>query len=218
MVSVRVARWLTLSLLATIALLTLACSGSSASTMVAPTSSATQAPTHTLVPTPSGVVTIAAVGDVMLARDITTLMDEHGALYPFERVTGLLQNADITIGNFEGSFTEPGVAQPKLYTFRTPPRFAPGLAQAGIDVVSLGNNHIADFGPDGVADTLAALDAAGVKHAGGGMNEAEARLPAFVEAQGLRIAFLSYTDIMEEHLRRPGLRRRRARHDGCDYG
>jgi poly-gamma-glutamate synthesis protein (capsule biosynthesis protein) len=133
----------------------------------------------------------------MLARDVTTLMDEHGALYPFERVASLLQSADLTIANFEGSFTERGVEQPKLYTFRTPPRFASGLAQAGIDIVSLGNNHTADYGPDGVGDTIAALDAAGVKHAGAGMNEAEARQPAFIEAQGLRVAFLSYTDIME---------------------
>lgn len=197
MVSARDARWLALSLLATIALFALACSGSSAPAAVAPTSSATQAPTSTAPPTPSGVVTIGAVGDVMLARDITTLMDEHGAIYPFEHVAGLLQNADITIANFEGSFTERGVEQSKLYTFRTPPRFASGLAQAGIDIVSLGNNHTADYGPDGVADTIAALDAAGVRHAGGGMNEAEARQPAFVEAQGLRIAFLSYTNIME---------------------
>ena len=147
--------------------------------------------------TPSGVVTIAAVGDIMLARDLTTLMDAHGALYPFERVLPLLQNADLTIANMEGAFTERGAASAKLYTFRTPPRFAAGLPQAGIDAVSLGNNHSADFGPEGVQDTLAALDAAGVSHAGAGMNDAAARQPALLQAQGLRIAFLSYTDVME---------------------
>ncbi len=133
----------------------------------------------------------------MLARRLTTLMDEHGALYPFERVLPLLQNADVTIANMEGTFTDRGTPSNKLYTFRAPPRFAVGLAQAGIDAVSLGNNHAADFGPEGVADTIAALDAAGVRHAGAGMNEAAARQPAFLQAQGLRIAFLSYTDIME---------------------
>ncbi len=139
----------------------------------------------------------------MLARDITTLMDEHGAIYPFERVLSLLQNADLTIANSEGTFTERGTAQVKAYTFRTPPRFAAGLAQAGIDAVSLGNNHTADYGPDGVADTLAALDAIGVKHAGAGVNDADARKPALLEVQGLRIAFLSYTDIMENSFAGP---------------
>jgi poly-gamma-glutamate capsule biosynthesis protein CapA/YwtB (metallophosphatase superfamily) len=156
-------------------------------------------------PTPTGVLTLAAVGDIMLARDITTLMDEHGAVYPFERVLPLLQNADLTIANSEGTFTERGTAQVKAYTFRTPPKFAAGLAQAGIDAVSLGNNHTADYGPDGVADTIAALDAIGVKHAGAGMNDAEARKPAFLQAQGLRIAFLSYTDIMENTFAGPDI-------------
>jgi poly-gamma-glutamate synthesis protein (capsule biosynthesis protein) len=133
----------------------------------------------------------------MLDRDVETLMGEHGALYPFERVAGLLQDADVTVANLECALTDRGMEQVKAYTFRVSPRFAGGLAEAGIDVVSLGNNHTADYGPEGVADTLAALDAAGVTHAGAGMDEAFARRPALVQTQGLRIAFLSYTDIME---------------------
>ena len=146
---------------------------------------------------PDRVVTIAAVGDVMLARDLVTLMDQHGALYPFERVAGLLRAADLTVANLETAFTERGVAADKLYTFRTPPRFAGGLAEAGIDIVSLGNNHTADFGPEGIEDTLAALDGVGIRYAGAGDDEAAARRPAFVEAEGLRISFLSYTDVLE---------------------
>ncbi|MCH8949819.1 MAG: CapA family protein, partial [Chloroflexi bacterium] len=115
-------------------------------------------------PTPDGIVTLVAVGDVMLARDLVTLMAEHGALYPFERVAGLLRAGDITIANLEGAFTERGAPEEKLYTFRTPPRFASGLAEAGIDIVSLGNNHTADYGEEGIVDTLAALDAAGVRY------------------------------------------------------
>ncbi len=187
--------------IAAAAFLLTACS-SAGNPTTAPTPSPSTVPIvqPTTVPataTPSGSVTIAAVGDIMLARRITTLMDEHGAIYPFERVLPLLQNADLTIANSEGSFTERGGAQVKAYTFRVPPRFASGLAQAGIDAVSLGNNHTADYGPDGVQDTIAALDAAGVKHAGAGMNDTQARQPALLDARGLRIAFLSYTDIME---------------------
>jgi poly-gamma-glutamate synthesis protein (capsule biosynthesis protein) len=154
-------------------------------------------PASTPSPTSDGTITIAAVGDVMLARDLTTLMDEHGAIYPFERVLPLLRNADITIANFEGTFTGRGSPADKLYTFRTPPRFASGLADAGIDIVSLGNNHTADFGPNGVQDTIAALDGAGIRHAGAGMNEAQARKPALMNVAGLRVALLSYTNVME---------------------
>jgi poly-gamma-glutamate synthesis protein (capsule biosynthesis protein) len=128
----------------------------------------------------------------MLARDLVTLMDLHGPLYPFDAVRPLLSDADITFGNLEGTFTDRGAAMPKTYTFRTPPRHARGLAEAGIDVVSLGNNHSMDFGEEGLLDTLAALDAAGIKHAGAGVDDWSARRPAFVEANGLRLAFLSY--------------------------
>jgi poly-gamma-glutamate synthesis protein (capsule biosynthesis protein) len=151
----------------------------------------------TATATPDRVVTIAAVGDVMLARDLVTLMEKHGALYPFERVAHLLRDADLTVANLEGALTERGVPADKLYTFRTPPSLARGLAEAGIDVVSLGNNHTADFGREGIEDTLAALDAVGIRYAGAGLNEAAARRPALVEAEGLRIAFLSYTDVLE---------------------
>jgi poly-gamma-glutamate synthesis protein (capsule biosynthesis protein) len=133
----------------------------------------------------------------MLARDLTTLMADHGALYPFERVAHLLHDADLTFANLEVALTDRGAPADKLYTFRTPPRFVRGLVDAGIDLVALGNNHTADFGRDGVEDTLAALDGAGLAHAGAGMDEAQARRPAFVEAHGLRIALLSYTDILE---------------------
>jgi poly-gamma-glutamate synthesis protein (capsule biosynthesis protein) len=142
-------------------------------------------------------ITIAAVGDVSLGREVAERMAQQGASYPFELVTGLLGDADVTIANLENALTERGEAQAKAYTFRAPPRFAGGLAVAGIDLVSLGNNHSADFGREGVADTLAALDAAGLAYAGAGLDEAGARAPAFVEAKGLRLAFLSYTDVLE---------------------
>lgn len=122
-------------------------------------------------------MTLNAVGDVMLARDLVTLMDEHGPLYPFELVCSLLADADLTIANLEGTFTERGVAAEKFYTFRTPPGHAFGLLQAGIDLVSLGNNHTMDYGLEGLQDTLLALDTAGLKHSGAGLDEVAARNP-----------------------------------------
>jgi poly-gamma-glutamate synthesis protein (capsule biosynthesis protein) len=150
-------------------------------------------------PTPSrlGSVTLNAVGDLMLERDIITLMDMHGSAWPYDAVRHLLADADITIGNMEGTFSERGVADNKLYTFRTPPRHAAGLAQAGFDVVSLANNHAMDYGDVALADTLAALDAAGVRHSGAGENAAAARRPVVLETNGLRIAFLSYNAVTE---------------------
>ncbi len=141
---------------------------------------------------PDGAISLVAVGDLMLARDIATLMDDYGATYPFEHVAPILADADVTIANLEGTFTERGTAADKKYTFRTPPRDAAGLALAGIDVVSMANNHALDFGPEGLHDTIAALDSAGIAHSGAGENDAAARQPAILEARGLRVAFLSF--------------------------
>ncbi len=163
------------------------------------TATATVEPTPTaveLTPTPDRIVTLAAVGDVMLARDLTTLMDEHGFGYPYQRIWHLLREADIAVANLEVAFTERGVAEEKLYTFRTPPRFAAGLVVAGIDVVALGNNHTADFGPDGIADTIDALERYDIGYSGAGDDDTAAARPHIIEANGLRVAFLSYTDVL----------------------
>jgi len=74
-----------------------------------------------------------------------------------------------------------------------PPRFAAALPANGIGIVNLANNHMLDYGPTGLASTLKALDAAGVRHCGAGMNEAEAHRPAIVEVNGVRIAFFGYS-------------------------
>ncbi len=144
-----------------------------------------------------GNLTVNAVGDLMLARDITDLMAARGPVYPFEMVRPLLADADLVIANLEGTFTERGIASSKQYTFRTPPRLARGLADGGIGLVALANNHTMDFGRDGLADTLAALDAAGVRHAGAGLDEDAARQPIFIDVNGLRVAFLSYDAVLE---------------------
>jgi len=162
-----------------------------------PVASTTPAPEATRAlpsptPEPSGRVRLNAVGDLMLERRIITLMDEQGSLYPFEAVLHLLEDSDITIGNLEGTFTERGVRADKFYAFRTPPRHAQGLAEAGFDVVSLGNNHAMDYGVEGLEDTLEALDGIGVLHSGAGLDAQSARAPAYLERNGLRLAFLSY--------------------------
>jgi poly-gamma-glutamate capsule biosynthesis protein CapA/YwtB (metallophosphatase superfamily) len=184
-----------LALLAVVLALSAAC-GTPAAQEPAPDDAPTAVPALALpppTPTPHPTITLVAVGDLMLARDLVTLMDRYGTTYPFEHVAPVLSDADITVANLEGTFTDRGTAADKKYVFRTPPRDAAGLALAGIDVVSLANNHALDYGPEGLRDTIATLDAAGIAHCGAGKDDAVARRPAFLEARGLRVAFLSYT-------------------------
>lgn len=143
-------------------------------------------------------VRLAAVGDIMLANVVAQNMAAQGIDQPFELVAPYLQQADITFGNLEGTLTERGTARPKNFTFRTPPALSGGLVNAGFDILSVANNHTMDFGAQGLEDTLAALDFIGIARQGAGANEAEARTPVILEANGLRIGFLSYVNVGQE--------------------
>jgi poly-gamma-glutamate synthesis protein (capsule biosynthesis protein) len=66
---------------------------------------------------------------------------------------------------------------------------------AGFDVLTLANNHTVDFGREALLDTVKAVRAAGIQTIGAGANDVQARRPALVEAGGLRIAFLGYSDV-----------------------
>jgi poly-gamma-glutamate synthesis protein (capsule biosynthesis protein) len=76
--------------------------------------------------------------------------------------------------------------------FGAPALGAKSLALAGIDAVSLANNHAMDYGRVAFSETLGLLNSAGVAHAGGGLDPAAAHAPLIVERNGLRVAFLSY--------------------------
>lgn len=148
-------------------------------------------------PAPPRPLTVIAVGDLMFAREVVTLTEEHGLDYPFARVARELGGGDLLIGNLEGTFTERGEALPKFYTFRAPPAVAGALRGAGFDAVGLANNHAFDFGAVGLADTQAALAAVGVAAVGAGDDAAAAHAPLLLDRDGRRVALLAYDDIPE---------------------
>lgn len=139
-------------------------------------------------------LTIAAVGDIMLAGTATLELVNLGYEYPFAYVGDLLRSAHIAFGNLEGPLTDRGTAHEKQYVYRaSPANVAPALARAGFDVVSLANNHILDYGVEGLHDTVGALEEVGIHHCGAGDTLAEARQPALLEANGVRVAVLCYS-------------------------
>ena len=162
----------------------------------APSATPSPAPTPTAAPTEEPItLTVAAVGDLMFARDIVTLMEQFGPAYPFERVAPLLAGSDLLIGNLEGTFTERGQPLDKYYTFRAPPALAETLIAAGFDAVSLSNNHALDFGTEGLLDTLDALDTLGVAHFGAGLDRGEAEAPLILQADGAFVALLGFSAV-----------------------
>ncbi len=137
---------------------------------------------------PEGRIALAAVGDVMLGRSIEERMEAYGTDYPFQALAPLLRQADITVGNLESVLSQGGEPAAKMFVFRGHPRMAAGLAEAGFDVLNLANNHILDYGAEGVTETLAALEGQGVHGIGAGPQAAD---PVVVEARGIRVAFLA---------------------------
>jgi poly-gamma-glutamate capsule biosynthesis protein CapA/YwtB (metallophosphatase superfamily) len=152
---------------------------------------------------PAGVddeIRVSAVGDIMLDGSARPVLQEHGYDYPFANMRALFQDSQVVIGNLEGPLTTRGTAElDKTYTFRSPPdKVSAALKNAGFNVVTLANNHTLDFGPEGLAQTIEALDRAGIQHVGAGADLTAARRAAFVTASGQRIALLGYSVTLPE--------------------
>jgi len=143
-------------------------------------------------PSAEGRITLVAVGDLMLSRSVEERMRAYGTLFPFQVLAPLLQEADIAVGNLECALTLGGEPAGKTYTFRAHPDMAAGLAQAGFDLLSLANNHVLDYGAEGLDETIAALEAHGLRPVGAGPQAAS---PVILEVRGLRVAFLARNTI-----------------------
>ena len=144
-------------------------------------------------------VLLAAVGDIRPGGPIGRVIAEFGSAEPLRLVLRELQS-DLLFGNLECAITERGTPADKKWTFRAPASELAVLSEAGFDWLSLANNHVMDYGPDGLADTIAALEKTGIAFAGAGPNAAAARRPVFVEKNGLRVGLLAFTSTFpEEH-------------------
>jgi poly-gamma-glutamate capsule biosynthesis protein CapA/YwtB (metallophosphatase superfamily) len=153
-------------------------------------------------------VTLLVAGDVTLGGRYQEYVDqeikkgrspEDAINRGFEKVRKLTVDADIFLVNLECPFTERGEKVDKNFNFRARPELVAALNASGVDVVSLANNHVMDYGSDGLDDTISTLDNEGIQHFGAGMSLASAREPAIVEIKGVRIAFLGYLFLGEQH-------------------
>ncbi len=158
----------------------------------------------------SGDLVVSAVGDIMLDASSRPVMDGLGYDYPYVHVREYLSKSQIVFGNLEGPLTDRGTPeQDKKFVFHSPPgKVSTALKAAGFNVVSLANNHMLDYGADGLAQTVETLDVAGIQHAGAGADLGAARKPALLTVNGQHIAILAYTLTLPENFyagaHRPG--------------
>lgn len=141
---------------------------------------------------------LAAMGDVMLARGVGQHILEKPEDFLFEEIGSVLKGHDLIVLNLEnpvGTNGTPHHVQDPHVTFCGHPDSLQVLRNLGVTVVSLGNNHMLDYGDAALHETVEYLDALGIKHAGAGRNYEEANRPLLMECNGHKIAFLSYVFI-----------------------
>ena len=145
-------------------------------------------------------VRVTFVGDIIFGRYVQVAIERHSdPASPFRSIAGELQRSDITIGNLEctlsDNFDQPEKTDPQTFRFKTWTSTVSGLELADIDVLSRANNHSFDFGPVGMNDTSATLEAAGIKHFGMGQTLQDARQPSICTVGDLTFAFLGYNGV-----------------------
>lgn len=146
-------------------------------------------------------LTVVAVGDIFTGRAVRRRIGDDYTR-PFTPTRSLLEEADLTVANLEGVLSNEIAppSDPYTFFFVGSGHFTSGLRYAGIDAVSLANNHSMNFGPRGMSDTLSLLSQAGIVPFGAGMNLAEARRPALFTVKGIPLAFLGYDAISDAYL------------------
>ncbi|WP_284305553.1 CapA family protein [Mobilicoccus caccae] len=160
--------------------------------------SASASPSTSSPPSPANPrqITLAFAGDVHFERQLAPLLrdgkDEWATRLPE------LAAADFAMVNLETALTERGSPAAKTYTFRAPPAALDVLSSAGVDAVSMANNHAADYGRTGIEDTLAAIAKSPIPVAGFGKDESAAYAPVSVDVQGVRVGIVAATEIAEE--------------------
>ena len=154
-------------------------------------------------PYEEGRARLVAGGDLLIHRRVRSTAKakaaEHGNDgydWVFAEIKPLLSAADLTFANLETPVAPDNHRGRYNEVFNAPAGVIGALADAGVDVVSFANNHTFDQGAAGIVETLERLEAAGVAYAGSGRDCAAAAAPARFEVNGVRIAVIAVTDLM----------------------
>jgi poly-gamma-glutamate synthesis protein (capsule biosynthesis protein) len=110
-------------------------------------------------------------------------------------VAKVLSAADLAVVNLETAVTRRGTPEPKQFHFRAPASAYEAVKAAGVDAVSIANNHALDYGRVGFADTLDGAAAAGMPVFGGGRTIDEAYAPLILPVRGVRVAIVGFSQI-----------------------
>ena len=147
---------------------------------------------------------VSIVGDLLIGsgRVWRQIVDDDYGVSIIGDYFDTFKQSDLTLANFEGIISAEGELRekglPSSFSLRTDPEILKFLAKFPQIILSFANNHSADAGLVGIEGAIQSLDGVGVEHVGIGKNNGEALAPRIIEINGIRIAFLAFTDLLPE--------------------
>ncbi len=165
---------------------------------------------HPARPATPGHVKLAFMGDINLGRRVADLLQKNGTPWAFQACKPFLDEADLAVANLESPVGDGGkkYAEKSVY-LKGRPQDLDALSYGGIGLVTLANNHVLDYGPDVMAQTVDGLDRRGILHTGLVSSSGKSQEPVYVAVQGVTLAFLAYCSVcpgeFEPGKNRPGV-------------
>lgn len=163
-------------------------------------------------------ISIAFTGDILLADNLYAAYQKSGITgFISPKIADILKNADITFVNEEFPFSNRGTPEAgKEYTYCVPTERAKVFKDMGVDIVSISNNHILDYGQDALTDTFSTLDEYQIDYIGAGKDLDRAKQLITYKINGKTIGFLAASRVVpntswyalnetENHSSRPGV-------------
>ena len=164
-----------------------------------PSPTASPRPTSTPTQEPKGRLLIHGTGDVNLDPSYIPNLAANGYGYAWTGLDGLFRDDDLSVVNLECAISTRGTPFPKEFTFRGPPEALPPMAQAGVEVANLGNNHAYDFGPQALLDSRRYLREAGIAPVGAGKDRDQALAAAYFDLKGWRVAVVGLDMVVDPY-------------------
>ncbi|WP_257308914.1 CapA family protein [Geothrix fuzhouensis] len=155
-------------------------------------------------PPPPPRLRLVAVGDILMHQDVKASAEHASQGFPalWADLVPLFQGADLAFGNLETPVA-PTTGRPGVpFQFNAPAALPAALRASGFTVLSTANNHAFDQGVKGVRETLDRLHAEHLVAVGSGEDQPRAEALQIVERQGLKVAFLGFTDLFNLNLNR----------------
>jgi poly-gamma-glutamate synthesis protein (capsule biosynthesis protein) len=165
---------------------------------------------HPPRPSDPGHVRLAFVGDINLGRHVGELLEKKGDQWALAACKPVFDEADLVVANLESPVGEGGEKYTEKSVYlKGKTQDLDVLSYAGIGLVTMANNHVLDFGPEVMNQTMEGLDRRGILHTGLVKSGGRSQEPVYVVTQGVTLAFLGYCSVcpgkFEAQGERPGV-------------